>query len=609
MGIIYSYFVGYYNVSSIIAYAYSCDLINVYSGAYINGTRYCGGIIGYDDYSNISNALFYGTMAATDSYTCGPMISEYSYNPTKNEFINCYYYKDGTTLSSVCMTGVTLDQIKSGEIAYKLNNGVTDGSQVFYQTVGQGAPSFSGLTVYAGYENCLVENLSYYNKEVYLTKESAHKVNEEIGVLFNDTQHYNKCSVCNNDVYFVNHSFTDVCDNNCNDNCGYVRQAPHNFTLNEYDEINHFTKCSICKIIDDTSVKNHTFDNLCDTNCNDNCGYVRSVEPHEFAFTQDSYTVVFHWKVCVNCGIEDINSNGTHTFDDPCDTTCNDGCLYSRTPSHINVWDNNNETHWIKCSRCNFIDETTIKEHYYSNICDTTCDSHCGFTRSVEPHEYEYENSEHSHIKKCINCDTYDLETQGSHTYSNQCDTTCNDNCGYVRSVEPHTFIYDYQSYNETEHWKFCQYCGFIDETSRLPHSFSELCYETSCLENCGFHREIVHDFSKIEFSEIYHWIACIRCGSGKDNSNEFHSFSNRCDTTCDGECGYVRSVEPHNFVVEILNDTHHHEVCSYCEESQNLEEHSYSKDCDSRCDTCSYVRKVEHSYNEGFCMNCGLEL
>ena len=42
----------------------------------------------------------------------------------------------------------TAAQFASGEITYKLNKGVVDGTQAWYQTCGQGLPAHSGLTVY-----------------------------------------------------------------------------------------------------------------------------------------------------------------------------------------------------------------------------------------------------------------------------------------------------------------------------------------------------------------------------------------------------------------------------------------------------------------------------
>ncbi|MBQ7307195.1 MAG: hypothetical protein IJW82_01560, partial [Clostridia bacterium] len=608
VGIMDSYFSGDRYISSILAYGYSCTLTNVYSNAYINGTMYNGGIMGDNDYSDMYNVFFYGTLTSTN-YTSGPLVSEYYYLASNNEFLNCYYYSGSTSLTSSIVTSVSLEQITSGEVTYKLNKGVTDGTQMFYQTVGQGYPSFNGLTVYAGYENCLVENLSYYNKEVYSSKEEAHIKNEEAGLFYNDNQHYYKCSVCTADMNFANHTYTDNCDETCNDNCGYERVANHSFTVVDYDEQNHFNKCSLCGVKDETSINNHIYDNNCDTTCNDSCGYIRSVEPHEYIYTQDTHSQVYHWKVCKYCGIEDINSNGRHTFDNLCDTTCNDGCLYTREPIHNEIWGNDENNHWLKCSRCDYVDETSLAEHYYTNKCDTTCDSYCGHTRVVEPHEYEYETTDNTHIQKCIYCGTYDLETDGNHSYDNDCDTTCNGGCRYTRVVDPHKFIYTSETYTETEHWKICMYCKVIDETSKKDHTFDVLCYITGCLDNCGYHREVVHNYTKVDYNDNQHWVACERCDTAKDSTNKYHSYDNLCDTTCNESCGYERVVDPHQFVYEKIDETHHHQVCRFCDLEQDMEEHYYSQVCDYDCDYCYHIRQVEHTVENGICTKCTREV
>lgn len=61
---------------------------------------------------------------------------------------NCYYLASNETDSLEGTTFVTEEKLASGEIAYLLNNGVTDGTQAFYQTVGNGIPTFKGDTVY-----------------------------------------------------------------------------------------------------------------------------------------------------------------------------------------------------------------------------------------------------------------------------------------------------------------------------------------------------------------------------------------------------------------------------------------------------------------------------
>ena len=71
---------------------------------------------------------------------------------------NCYYLASNETDSLEGTTFVTEEKLASGEIAYCLNNGVTDGTQAFYQTVGNGIPTFKEvLSVVDGRVPLLVE--------------------------------------------------------------------------------------------------------------------------------------------------------------------------------------------------------------------------------------------------------------------------------------------------------------------------------------------------------------------------------------------------------------------------------------------------------------------
>ena len=61
---------------------------------------------------------------------------------------NYYNNVSGTFSSTSGATEVTAAQLASGEITYKLNKGVVDGTQAWYQTCGVGMPAHSGMTVY-----------------------------------------------------------------------------------------------------------------------------------------------------------------------------------------------------------------------------------------------------------------------------------------------------------------------------------------------------------------------------------------------------------------------------------------------------------------------------
>ena len=106
-----------------------------------------GGIVGYysdDDYGfTIKNCYNIGSVSSDTRYW--NEISSYVNGPApEGDITNCYYLADTETVDG----GRTDKQFASGEVAWLLNSGKTDGSQAFYQTCGEGYPVFSGQTVY-----------------------------------------------------------------------------------------------------------------------------------------------------------------------------------------------------------------------------------------------------------------------------------------------------------------------------------------------------------------------------------------------------------------------------------------------------------------------------
>ena len=119
-------------------------------------TDSCGGFIGWaDKIVNISNSYMAGDLSDI-GITNGNTFVRYG-NATVT-LDNCYY----VTAHNATPTGatqITTDQLASGEVCYSLNNGVTDGTQVWYQTIGKDLyPVFNGHTV------CYQNGFGYYNK-------------------------------------------------------------------------------------------------------------------------------------------------------------------------------------------------------------------------------------------------------------------------------------------------------------------------------------------------------------------------------------------------------------------------------------------------------------
>ncbi len=132
---------------------------------------FVGGIVGYNG-GTVENCYNYGTVSGGSSY-CGSIAGVSEGN---NDYIsNCYYlestatYNDGSAMLGVGVysgtptdsegftESKTAEEFAGGEVTYLLNDGVTDGSQAWYQTLETDAyPVFKGKTVYKNnvYSDC-----------------------------------------------------------------------------------------------------------------------------------------------------------------------------------------------------------------------------------------------------------------------------------------------------------------------------------------------------------------------------------------------------------------------------------------------------------------------
>lgn len=172
LGIVNSYFHGgEYSVGSICSDIYGGTIENCYSTAGVSGnmtsTSAVGGLVGVASASSvIKNSYFAGTIDDKSDYIgsiCGTLW-------TNSVIENCYYNgnRDCFKIHSTAKSDAekkTAEQFASGEITYLLNNGVTDGTQAWYQNIiGENTDAYPVLdnthsTVYkseAGYTNGLL---------------------------------------------------------------------------------------------------------------------------------------------------------------------------------------------------------------------------------------------------------------------------------------------------------------------------------------------------------------------------------------------------------------------------------------------------------------------
>ena len=298
---------------------YNTGTITAYSCA--------GGICGFSEYENIIE----------NCYNVGVVTGKVAYYGVSNlqldsTTINCYYLADSETDEFDGTTAMTADQFASGEVAYLLNSGVTDGTQTWYQTCGEGYPDYSGDTVYqVEHYYCNVENGFYY--EYSNTNEAVY--DEHVYV----ADCAELCSVCGlTRETEVDHTYDNACDTNCNV-CDEVREVPDHVYDNACD-----TDCNECG--DVREVPDHVYDNACDADCNE-CGVVREVPDHVYDNACDAN--------CNVCG--DVREVPDHVYDNACDTNCNVCDEVREVPDHI--YENG------FCTVCDAYEPAELVDDYY----------------------------------------------------------------------------------------------------------------------------------------------------------------------------------------------------------------------------------------------------
>ena len=144
------------DIGGICGYMYSSTIEKCVNRSSIKSNAdYIGGICG-SSRGTVNNCANFGSIECTDAYYCGGIVGgsfdylnvvENSYNTGTisgtSKYIrsisgcdstvkNCFYLTSGSGKGTV----KTEEQFNSGEVAYLLNNGVTDGTQAWYQNIG-----------------------------------------------------------------------------------------------------------------------------------------------------------------------------------------------------------------------------------------------------------------------------------------------------------------------------------------------------------------------------------------------------------------------------------------------------------------------------------------
>lgn len=279
----------------------------------------------------------------------------------------------------------------------------------------------------------------------------------------------------------------------------------HNYgTWTKVDNSKHTATCTICNVPAETE---HTWDNgkvTKSTGCE---------TPGEKTYT------------CTGCGatkVEAVAVTG-HSWDNACDTQCNNGCGTTRTITHkyADTFSSDAKGHWYACTVCG------DKKDYYEHTPDrdaATEDAaqlctYCGYVIADKlAHEHDVspqiQKDAEGHWYYCTKVGCYMRIDLTEHVYDDVCDIDCNV-CDYIR-VPPHNFKSEWRGSQEG-HWRVCALCNAESEV--LPHTPGEPATQDNpqlCLD-CYFWIQWplshVHTFYEAwEHDEEGHWQSCKEC-------------------------------------------------------------------------------------------------
>lgn len=225
---------------------------------------------------------------------------------------------------------------------------------------------------------------------------------------------------------------------------------------------------------------------------------------------------------CGDCGataqetipVADHNYVTTNTTSAQHTLKCSD-CGNVTTGEHAfgDEWEHDKQTHYHLCEDCGY--KADLADHEPGPRATETTDQICTVCeRILQPkgdhvHEFleEWAGDEDNHWHECIDCPERDSE--GPHTYDNDCDAECND-CGFTRSVT-HQLSLTITA-DQSGHWYTCQLCGSKEHfTEHTPGAEATIVTGQLCTV-CEFEiaPPIAHDHAYDAKGSIhYHKCAC----------------------------------------------------------------------------------------------------
>ncbi len=288
--------------------------------------------------------------------------------------------------------------------------------------------------------------------------------------------------------------------------------------------------------------------------------------------TTYSHDAEGHWYACTVPGCTVPVTKLPHDWTGDCDDTC-DTCGETRVVTHdYSVQNKDNTNHWMECSRCHKVDESTKAAHVEG------ADIPVSPADCKNPAVYKKECTECGFLIRTFSVGTPDASLHSGGT------ATCTEKAVCQHCSQPYGTV-DANNHVGTkkvekdgaEHWTVCQSCSAEIAGTRATHSGgTATCKEkavcTVCSEAYGLVDPANHTGStRIEKNATEHWTVCDSCGEEVADSRAAHSGGTAtCKdkavcTVCSEAYGTVNAAN-HTGATKIeKNETEHWTVCQSC--------------------------------------------
>ena len=445
---------------------------------------------------------------------------------------------------------------------------VTGGRIIAYYNNDTSAEIDLDVEMITGFDNSIVGEQTLTITHSGQTATYKIEVVHDYTLKFDESQHWEECSICADKKEKSAHVYDKTCDETC-EGCDYVRDVTHSYTVLKQNMMEHWYECSVCGDEENKDREAHkggvatcTERAACSV-CNTFYGTL-DINNHAYSttLTQGDTTHYYECSRCENRKNEAAHeytgytSNGDNTHTGTCvcektDTnvcmggaaTCVDMAICSVCNTAYGTVDTNNHaysssliqgdaTHYYECSRCE--DRKNEAAHDYTNYTSNGDNTHTGVCVCEKTYTNVCSGGMATCTEKavCSTCNSaygtadpsHDYSatlTQGENTHYYECSR-----CGERKSEAAHEYT-GYTSNGDNTHAATC-ICGKTDTgacsggmatcNEKAVCSVCNTAYGTVDTNNHAYSSDLIQ-------GEATHYYECARCHARK--GEEYHEHKN----------------------------------------------------------------------------------